>query len=310
MAAPSLSLSQPVASTLLAWFAQHARDLPWRKTRDPYEILVSEIMLQQTQVDRVIPKYLAFLGQFPTLTALAAAPTADVIRAWAGLGYNRRAVNLQRTAQTVLRDHGGVFPHDVAALRALPGIGPYTAGAVACFAFEHDVVFLDTNIRRVLLRLTTAPDAAAPPDAALLAAWQNALPAGAGWAANQAIMELGALVCTARSPACARCPLRAWCADYQGRVAADTAVFSTAIPIRRVAERKEAPYAGSTRLYRGRIIAALRTLAVGETLTLAALGPLVRDDYVDELHDWLAGLVDALARDGLLVRADDGIRLP
>jgi A/G-specific adenine glycosylase len=304
------SLAAPVPAALLAWFAANARDLPWRRTRDPYRILVAEIMLQQTQVDRVIPKYLAFLDLFPTIQVLAEAPTAEVIRAWAGLGYNRRAVNLQRTAQTVLRDYGSTFPHDVAGLRALPGIGPYTAGAVACFAFEQPVAFLDTNIRRVLLRLTTAPSAPPPADATLLDAWHAALPHDQAWAANQAIMELGALVCTARSPACPRCPLRAWCADYQGRVAEDQLVFATPAPVRRIAERREAPYAGSNRWYRGRVVAALRDVPAGHTLTLAALGPLVRDDYVDELHDWLSALVDGLARDGLLMREGDTVRLP
>lgn len=143
---------------LLNWFAEHGRDLPWRHTRDPYRVLVSEIMLQQTQVDRVIPKYLAFLEQFPDMAALADAPTADVIRAWAGLGYNRRAVNLQRTARAVLGEHGGQFPRDVAVLLTLPGIGPYTAGALACFAFEQDVGFVDTNIRRVVQRLFVGPE--------------------------------------------------------------------------------------------------------------------------------------------------------
>jgi A/G-specific adenine glycosylase len=137
-----------IQGALLAWFAEHARDLPWRRTRDPYRIMVSEIMLQQTQVDRVRPKYYAFLEAFPNLESLASAPTAEVIRAWAGLGYNRRAVNMQRTAQAVIREHGGQFPRDLAALLKLPGIGPYTAGAIACFAFEQDVAFIDTNIRR------------------------------------------------------------------------------------------------------------------------------------------------------------------
>ena len=174
---------------LLAWFAAEGRDLPWRRTRDPYQILVSEVMLQQTQVERVKPKYTAFLARFPTAAALAEAPTAEVIRLWQGLGYNRRAVNLQRAAQAVMRDHGGRFPATPAELRALPGIGDYTAGAVACFAFERDVVFLDTNIRRVVRRLFVGPDAQAQAsDAELLQHAQAALPEGQGWAWNQALM--------------------------------------------------------------------------------------------------------------------------
>ncbi len=212
---------------LLAWFAEHARDLPWRRTRDPYQVLVAEIMLQQTQVERVIPKYLAFLAAFPTLEALAAAPTAEVIRLWTGLGYNRRAVNLQRAARAVLEEHGGRFPREVEALRRLPGVGPYTAGAVACFAFEQDVAFMDTNIRRVLRRALFGPeeDAPAPSERELLAAGQRLVPAGQGWAWNQAIMELGALVCTAAAPACRRCPLRAHCRAYAAWVAMDEALM-------------------------------------------------------------------------------------
>ena len=232
-------------AALLEWFAAAGRDLPWRRTRDPYKIMVSEIMLQQTQVDRVIPKYHAFLEAFPTLAALAAAPTADVIRAWSGLGYNRRAINMQRTARAVIEEHGGEFPRDVAALLKLPGIGPYTAGAIACFAFEQDVAFIDTNIRRVVQRLFVGPAAsAAATDARLIEIAQIAVPPGQGWAWNQAIMELGALVCTAAAPACWRCPARAHCRAYAAWRSADEQVFADnpAEPARqrRVAERRGA----------------------------------------------------------------------
>ena len=192
-----------VRGALLDWFAGHGRDLPWRHTRDPYKVMVSEIMLQQTQVDRVMPKYQAFLEIFPGLAALAAAPTAEVIRAWTGLGYNRRAVNMQRAARAVLDVHNGQFPRDMAELLKLPGIGPYTAGAIACFAFEQDVAFMDTNIRRVVQRLFAGPEESAPTgEARLLQIAREAVPPGQGWFWNQAIMELGALICTAAaSPA-------------------------------------------------------------------------------------------------------------
>ncbi|MBA2277826.1 MAG: A/G-specific adenine glycosylase, partial [Chloroflexia bacterium] len=147
-----------VREELLGWWHANRRDLPWRHTRDPYRILVSEVMLQQTQVDRVIPYYERWLDHFPTVEALAAATTAELIRAWAGLGYNRRAVNLQRTARHVVEVCGGEFPREVEALRQLPGIGPYTAGAIACFAFELDTAFVDTNMRRVLHRLFVGVD--------------------------------------------------------------------------------------------------------------------------------------------------------
>ena len=161
---------------LLAWYARSGRDLPWRRTHDPYEILVSEVMLQQTQVARVLPRYSAWLARWPTYGSLAAASTADVLREWQGLGYNRRAVNLQRAARAVV-ELGG-FPRDVAALERLPGIGPYTARAIACFAFGAQVATPDVNARRVLERATGSPDAT-PPD-------------GQAYAWNQALFDLGA----------------------------------------------------------------------------------------------------------------------
>lgn len=337
-------MNTPALQTdLLAWFAAHARDLPWRRTRDPYKILVSEVMLQQTQVDRVIPKYHAFLEAFPTLETLAAAPTAEVIRLWAGLGYNRRAVNLQRTAQTVLAEHGGVFPATLPALLRLPGVGPYTAGAIACFAFEQDVAFMDTNIKRVLRRACSDP-AADPTDAALLTIGAALVPPGQGWAWNQAIMELGALICIAAAPACRRCPISANCADYAARSAADTALvlamgstggdarFSAPAappaegtpfraphshphPHARTRERKagykpEGPFKGSNRWYRGRVVDALRSLPHGVVMPLSELGPLVKPEYGADDAAWLRTVVAGLERDGLVVLDGDGARLP
>jgi len=172
-----------VEELLLAWFSRNGRDLPWRRTRDPYAVLVSEVMLQQTQVERVIPCYLAWLERWPTAEALAAAPIADVIRAWQGLGYNRRGVNLHRAARRVAA-HG--WPDD---LEELPGVGPYTAAAVSSFAFGRPVLPVDTNIRRVQER--TGHEFSP--------------------AAGQALMDLGATVCLARIPRCAVCPLAAGC---------------------------------------------------------------------------------------------------
>ena len=321
--------SSQIPRLLLAWFQANARDLPWRRTRDPYRVLVSEIMLQQTQVERVIPKYLAFLDAFPTLAELAAAPVSEVIRLWAGLGYNRRAVNLQRAARALLDEHGGVFPHEVEALRALPGIGPYTAGAVACFAFEQDVAFIDTNIRRVLRRAMVGPDNSAPEpsERELLVIGAALVPPGQGWAWNQAIMELGALICTAAAPACRRCPISAHCRAYAAWVTEDERLVLTmgegtgdrgqrtggarrAEGRRALAERKEAPYQGSRRWLRGRIVDALRALPLGATLPLAELGPRVKPDYVPADEPWLRELVEGLARDGLAALKGDGARLP
>ena len=180
---------------LLDWFAGTARDLPWRKTRDPYAILVSEVMLQQTQVARVLERYEPWLERWPTPAALAAAPAADVLRAWSGLGYNRRALNLQNAARRVVEL--GAFPREIAELERLPGIGPYTARAIACFAFGAQVTALDTNVRRVLERSLGTTDVAPPP--------------GRAWDWNQALFDLGAQLCLARIPRCDRCPLAAAC---------------------------------------------------------------------------------------------------
>jgi A/G-specific adenine glycosylase len=172
-----------VREALLAWFAEKGRDLPWRRTRDPYAILVSEVMLQQTQVDRVVPRYLAWLERWPTVEALAAAPAADVIREWQGLGYNRRAVNLHRAACEIAARG---WPDD---LTELPGVGRYTADAVGCFALGRRVLPVDTNVARVQERTGAAFDAAC----------------------GQALMDLGATVCLARVPRCGVCPLAARC---------------------------------------------------------------------------------------------------
>ena len=202
-------------AALLAWFAVEGRDLPWRKTRDPYAILVSEVMLQQTQVARVVPRYRAWLERWPTVESLAAAPPSDVIRAWQGLGYNRRGVNLHRAARAIAA-HG--WPDD---LTELPGVGRYTADAVARFAFERDVLPVDTNVRRVVQR------------------------SGGrfGSVSAHALMDLGATVCVARVPRCGACPLARRCPS-RGR--------------RYEPERRQSRFEGSFRQRRAR---ALRLVA-------------------------------------------------
>jgi A/G-specific adenine glycosylase len=303
-----------IHKTLAEWFHAYSRDLPWRRTRDPYQILVSEVMLQQTQVDRVLPKYRAFLEQFPTLHDLAAAAPGDVIRAWAGLGYNRRALNLQRTAQAVRDEHAGQFPETPEELQRLPGIGPYTAGAVACFAFERDVAFMDTNIRRVIGRVFVGPDGDPPwNDRQLLEEAEAAMPRGNGYLWNQAIMELGALVCTASRPRCTICPLRSECRAYAGWIKADEQVFQVGPVARRatpaVAER-QAPYTGSNRFYRGRIVALLRELPPGAAAPLDELGPRVKEGWTGEELPWLQKIAEALAAEGLvMLERSDGERL-
>lgn len=202
---------------LVAWFRREGRDLPWRRTRDPYRVLVSEIMLQQTQVSRVTAYYQAFLDRYPTIHALARAKARQVRETWEGLGYYRRAVNLHRLAQEVVAHRDGVLPADPGELLKLPGIGRYTAGAVATFAFERAHPAVDTNVGRVLKR-AFHPRARGGKGVHQLWATATRLQPRAGnaaWTFNQAIMELGAVVCTARVAKCGECPVRAVCRTGQ-----------------------------------------------------------------------------------------------
>jgi len=203
---------------LRAWFAEHGRDLPWRRTRDPYAILISEVMLQQTQAVRVVPRYLAWLERWPTVESLARAPGAEVLQAWQGLGYNRRALNLQRAAREIAANG---WPAD---LMTLPGVGRYTADAVACFALGRPVLPVDVNVRRVLLRTRAEFD----------------------HTCAQALMDLGATVCIARVPRCGECPLAEGCPSRGRRYE----------PL-----RKQGPFDGS---FRQRRAAALRSVLAGD----------------------------------------------
>ncbi len=223
---------------LLAWFAENGRDLPWRRTRDPYSILVSEVMLQQTQVDRVVPRYLAWLERWPTAESLAAEPLADVIREWQGLGYNRRAVNLHRAAQRIA---AGGWPED---LTELPGVGRYTADAIAAFAFGAPTLPEDTNVRRV----------------------QERTGHRFGPECGQALMDLGATVCLARVPRCGVCPLAAGCPSRGCRYE----------PLRR-----QGRFEGSFRQRRARVLRAVaeRPRPLGR-LDADAVAALERDGLV------------------------------
>lgn len=284
---------------LLAWYADNYRRLPWRETRDPYRILVSEIMLQQTQAERVVPKYHEFLKRFPTLGVLADAPASEVIRAWAGLGYNRRALNLQRACRAVVERFGGVMPSDPVELASLPGIGPYTAGAVACFAFEQDVGFVDTNIRRVIHRALAGPELPAPQmtPKEIDAAARRLVPTGQGYYWNQALMELGATLCRARTAECERCPLQEECC-------ARPTIQTVLATVPRTARGPEPKFETTSRYVRGRIVDALREAGT-EGLSLAALGMVVKPDFEASEIAWIAGHVSGLQRDGLLVRVDE-----
>ncbi len=237
---------------ITAWYAANARDLPWRRPGvRAWPVLVSEIMLQQTPVTRVLPAYGQWLGRWPTPAALAAASPADAVRQWDRLGYPRRAVRLHAAAGIIADRHGGEVPDELAALRALPGVGSYTAAAVASFAFGQRHPVLDTNVRRVIARLVDGRDqpAGSAASAAELAAAESLLPpAEAGRAArwSVAMMELGALVCTSARPACELCPVAADCAWRQRGSPAGTG------------PRRTPRYEGSDRQARGAILAALR----------------------------------------------------
>lgn len=202
-----------------SWFRRAGRDLPWRRTRDPYRILISELMLQQTQVSRVVEFYGRFLRTFPTLERVAAAPARKVMESWEGLGYYARARNLHTLSRTVRDTHNGELPSDIASLRELPGVGAYTAGAVASFAFERRAALVDTNVARVIARVF-APRLNPKRSRDLSRIWtlaESLLPrtGKATWAHNQALMELGALICTARIKRCGVCPVSTLCKSVE-----------------------------------------------------------------------------------------------
>lgn len=284
--ASMLSVTGALAENALSWYAGAARDLPWRRPgAGPWAVLVSEVMLQQTPVARVLPVYAEWLRRWPSPDALAVEPAGEAIRQWGRLGYPRRALHLHAAAGAIVDRHDGRVPDSLADLLALPGVGDYTARAVATFAFGQRHAVVDTNVRRVLARaLAGEAVGGATTTAADLRRAEAVLPADPATAgrAAVAIMELGALVCTARTPHCDRCPLAGCCVWLAaGRPA-------VALPARR---RK--PYAGTDREVRGRLLAALRSQA--EPVQLSYLRLLWPDDR--QLQRALAGLVaDGLAR--------------
>ena len=294
-----------------SWYARHPRVLPWRGIADPYAILVSEVMLQQTQVERVIPKYRAFLDAFPTLHALADAQPADVIRLWAGMGYNGRAVRLHKLAREVVEHHGGELPRTADELGKLPGIGPYTAAAVASFAFGEPVPVLDTNIYRVLSRVVHGIDA--PSRNAIYPLAESLLPqpdspiTPADW--HQALMDIGATLCTARQPRCMLCPLRELCAAAPHlQSGGDPALAEASVPY----APRQSRFQGSARYFRGRIVDHLREQpdAGVEEAELEAVLHEAEAASGAPCPVSLSGLLAALERDGLIRRDDGHVRLP
>ncbi len=279
-----------IVPPVLGWAERQRRDLPWRRTRDPWLVLVSEVMLQQTQVARVIPRYERFVEAFPTPASCAAVPQAEIVRLWAGLGYDRRARSLHRCAVVVGERHGGRVPDDLDALLDLPGVGPYTARAVLAFAYERDVGVLDTNVGRVLARL--GGRSLDRRRAQALA--DRLVPRGHGWAWNQAMLDLGATVCVKRSPACASCPVVDACA-WRGE-GQDPARGSAGT------SGRQSRFEGSDRQGRARLLHRLRAEPLRADAAAEAAG---WGGDAERAERAVAGLV----ADGLVVEVDGVLQL-
>lgn len=286
-----------LAGPLLEWWAAEGRhDLPWRHTRDPWAVLVSEVMLQQTQAARVKERFGDFLHRFPSPAATAQATAGEVIDAWSGLGYNRRAVSLHRAAAQICGHHRGRVPGTLAELMALPGVGPYTARAVLVFAFGRDLGLVDATAGRVVAR-ALAGRPLAPAEAQAVA--DAAVPADRGWEWGQAVFDLGALVCRRRQPACGACPVRARCAWAMAAFAAPDPAAGSAGE-----SGPQSPLAGSFRQGRARLVTRLRSGPIGANEMADGAG------WPDD-PDRAAAAAASLVRDGLAARdGAGGLRLP
>jgi A/G-specific adenine glycosylase len=277
---------------IVAWYRRKGRTLPWRGIRDPYKILISEIMLQQTQVQRVLEKYPAFLKAFPTMGALASAPRAAVIRQWQGMGYNNRAVRLHLLAQSVVERFSGKLPEDYESLHALPGIGPYTARAVLYAAFGKREAIVDINVRRLFSRVfwRMPTTRSMRPEKEIWALAGSLLPKTGVYDWNQALMDLGATGCRARNPLCDECPVSEICRSRtRMKLTGNTPAA------------KEALYRGlPVRIRRGHIIEKLRNIPDGASLSLHGMAKKLFDPPAPEDFRWLEGVLRTLEKDGLV----------
>jgi A/G-specific adenine glycosylase len=282
-------------TAVLRWYKLNARTFPWRPSRNSYRVLISEMMSQQTQISRVVDFYRRWLDAFPTIEALADASKADVLREWSGLGYNSRAVRLHALAKIVMNEHGGRLPRTVEALLRLPGVGRYTAHAVACAAYMQNVPVVDVNIRRVLSRVFTeaasAGDMVSEKDAWVLA--EDALPRKNVYEWNQALMDIGAVICTARAPKCEACPIRSRC------LSADAPAFKLPSAKKVKAAKPEPAFNGvPRRLYRGKILKLLHAGAMTEADVLARL----ESEFGAQEPSWIRHVLDELEKSQLIVR--------
>jgi A/G-specific adenine glycosylase len=298
-----------LASSLLEWFERHGRaGLPWRTVRNAYRTVVSEFMLQQTQVDRVVPIFVRFVERWPDFADLAAASQADVVRAWQGLGYNSRAVRLHRLARAVCERFGGELPRGEATLRELPGVGPYTARAVAAFAFDADVVAIDTNVRRIVHRTQLGLEW--PPlasDVELDAVATALVPTGAGYAFNSALMDLGSSLCTARAPKCLLCPLQGSCAAAP--VDAATLAARAARHAKARAPGERPAFVDSDRFVRGRVVDRLRELEGAAAISLLDLHGVLAEVVPNYDRSRVELLLGRLAAEGVVEQVGDAVRL-
>ncbi len=283
-----MEISKPQIKTfqdkILTWYAVHQRDLPWRKSRDPYRILVSEIMLQQTQVNRVIPKYEAWFAAFPTVHDLAKAPVSEVLHYWSGLGYNRRALNLKKTATVVSENYQGNFPQTEKELLALPGIGQYTARAIMCFAFDQQVAVVDINVKKVILtQLLKGPETINVADTTdikenkvsdkeIAAIAETLVPQGKAYDWNQALMDYSSLM----------------------------------LKKEKIDVPKQSTFKGSRRYYRGRIV---KQLLEKKEIPLKDLGLLVKEDFLDKDQELIDGIIKEMEQEGFITLYKNKVKL-
>lgn len=306
MNTPSISTRKKKSfeKLLTAWYKQSGRSLPWRETNNPYAILVSELMLQQTQVDRVIPKYESWMKRFPTIEVVSRARTKTILSYWQGLGYNRRALYIQKIAKIITQQHNGIFPKTKEELLLLPGIGPYTAGAILSFAYHKKEPIVDTNVERVVGRICIGYEKLGSLSSEEM--WESVtslLPEKEQvYTFNQALMDFGALVCTATAPQCNTCPMQKICLSYPRIKKASTQ------ELRYKKKSNEKQYFGKPRrIWRGKILSYIHRK---KSATITDIGNAIQDDFSSDRIPWLEEVIATLEKDGLIKREKNNVTLP